>query len=68
MVVSEAVASAMTAERQRNIATAMAAHDWSHRWMSLLQTCGVTPDPRLLRRIDRLSASAKAGRRATHEP
>ncbi|MDQ3385098.1 MAG: glycosyltransferase [Actinomycetota bacterium] len=63
-VIAELVSSASAAERTRNTCTAMAGHDWSHRWVELLETCQVAPSPALAERAERLRRAA-AERRAT---
>ena len=60
-VVAELVADAPVEERTLNTCTAMAAHDWSHRWVELLQTCKLTPKPSLVERAERLRSAAAAG-------
>ena len=53
-VIAQLVSSAPEAERVRNTSTAMAGHDWSHRWVELLETCGLTPPSTLAERAGRL--------------
>jgi hypothetical protein len=60
-VVAELVAGASVEERMQNTCTAMGAHDWSHRWVELLETCGLTPKPSLVERSERLRRTAAAG-------
>jgi hypothetical protein len=60
-VVAELVAGASVEERMQNTCTAMGAHDWSHRWVELLETCGLTPKPSLVERAARLRRTAAAG-------
>lgn len=60
-VVAELVSTASVEERMRNTCTAMAAHDWSHRWVELLETCRLTPKPSLVQRAERLRRAAAAG-------
>jgi hypothetical protein len=60
-IVAELVATASAEERMRNTCTAMAGHDWSHRWVELLQTCGLTPKAPLVERAERLRRTAATG-------
>ena len=60
-LVAELVSAASVDERVRNTCTAMAGHDWSHRWVELLETCRLTPKPSLVERADRLRRLAAAG-------
>ena len=53
-VIADLVSSASAKERTRNTCTAMAGHDWSHRWVELLETCNVSPRPALVERAERL--------------
>ena len=61
-VIADLVSSASADERARNVRTALAGHDWSHRWVALLETCGLTPRPALVERAARLR------RRASPDP
>lgn len=49
------------AERRANVATAMAGHDWSHRWVQLFETSGLRPPSRIADRARELSASSGDG-------
>jgi len=49
------------AERRENVATAMAGHDWSHRWVQLFEMSGLRPPSRIADRARELSASSGDG-------
>jgi hypothetical protein len=57
-VVAALSASPALLEREENMRIAMRGHDWSHRWISLLETCGHRPARTLLERRDRLRREA----------
>lgn len=59
-VIADLVASASAEERTRNTCTAMAGHDWSHRWVELLETCHVLPRTALVERAQRLRRAARS--------
>jgi hypothetical protein len=50
------------AERVANVCTALEAHDWAHRWQSLLEAVGLPTPSGLRHRLDRLAATAEAVR------
>lgn len=57
-VIADLVGSASAAERTRNTCTALAGHDWSHRWVDLFAACQVEPNPALAERAARLRREA----------
>ena len=58
-LIADLVASASEEERTRNTRTAMAGHDWSHRWVELLQTCQLRPSTSLTERAEGLRRATR---------
>lgn len=61
-VVADLVSAPLIEERRQNVRTAMAGHDWSHRWVSLLETSGFAPGARLVERATSLRRQAAMDR------
>ena len=59
--IAELTSGCAAAERRANVRTAMAGHDWSHRWVEVFRTCGLRPPPGVLQRAQRLTRQGVAG-------
>lgn len=46
--------------RFRNVSGALQAHDWAHRWQTILSALGFEPKPQLQRRLNRIDALVEA--------
>lgn len=57
---AELVDGAHDQERAANVRTALAGHDWAHRWLEVLRRCGVPPGPQLQARVDHLAEVARS--------
>jgi hypothetical protein len=56
----EAQPERLAAARTRNVTGALRSHDWSHRWLRVLEVAGLEPAPAARARLERLEAVARA--------